>query len=404
MNCHWLGPLVVLAALAPASAPGQAPSPGKYSPEQFEARTEGGVKVAMRDGIRLTGTDDLGQAVDQTLPTDGDGAYVFLDLRPGSYYLTRTTQPAGYTPGIDSVGTAGGGLSAAVADQFFVQLAQGVNGLNYNYGEVPAATGPVQKGQTAGIGFWNNKNGQALILALNGGGASHQLGDWLAATFVNLYEADSGNDLAGKSNAYVAALFQQDFLAKGQKLDAQVLATALAVYVTNATLDPLDPTTQSNAATRAGFVVSGDGVGAATWSVGANGDAFGVANNTSMTVMDLLLATDDQAMVQQDMVPMLPSGAVFRPAGSKAPRSAGVGWGGRLLVFVVVGGHISPPLLGELSSDRDPPSLGPGPRRPAQVHYRRVDAAGQIDHIDAGLLHPALKFEEKCGRVTESAD
>jgi hypothetical protein len=46
----------------------------------------------------------------------------------------------------------------------------------------------------------------------------------------------SGNDLAGKSNAYIAALFQQDFLQKGMKLDAQVLATALAVYVTNATL------------------------------------------------------------------------------------------------------------------------------------------------------------------------
>ena len=33
-------------------------------------------------------------------------------------------------------------------------------------------TGSIQKGQTAGIGFWNNKNGQALILAFNGGGTS----------------------------------------------------------------------------------------------------------------------------------------------------------------------------------------------------------------------------------------
>ena len=41
---------------------------------------------------------------------------------------------------------------------------------------------PVQNGQTAGIGFWNNKNGQALIKALNGGSTSTQLGDWLAAT------------------------------------------------------------------------------------------------------------------------------------------------------------------------------------------------------------------------------
>jgi hypothetical protein len=110
------------------------------------------------------------------------------------------------------------------------------------------------------------------------------------ATFVNLYRAGSGNDLAGKGNAYVAALFQADFVMKGVKLDAQVLAAALAVYATNATLDP------TQVAASYGFVVSGDGVGAATWNVGSAGDAFGVANNTTMTVMDLLLATDDQAI------------------------------------------------------------------------------------------------------------
>jgi SdrD B-like domain/Bacterial Ig-like domain (group 3) len=240
--------------------------------------------------VHLTGADDLGHAVDRTFQTDGDGAFLFLNLRPGSYYLTKTTQPSGYTAGIDSVGTAGGSLSTTVADQFFVQLGQGVNGLNYNYGEVPAAGGPVQKGQTAGIGFWNNKNGHALILALNGGGASHELGDWLAATFVNLYGAKSRNNLAGQSNAYVAALFQQDFLLKGMKLDAQVLATALSVYATNTTLD------NTQAATKYGFTVSGYGVGTATFNVGSNGAAFGVANNTTVTVMDLLLAADRLAV------------------------------------------------------------------------------------------------------------
>ena len=45
-----------------------------------------------------------------------------------------------------------------------------------------------------------------------------------------------------------------------------------------------------------GFVVSGDGAGAAAWGVGPNGDAFGGANNTTLTVMDLLLATDYQAI------------------------------------------------------------------------------------------------------------
>jgi len=235
--------------------------------------------------ITLTGTDDLGHAVNLSQTTDGDGAYIFQNLRPGSYTLTET-QPAGFTQGINSIGSAGG---TQALDQFFVQLAQGVDGLNYNFGERPVATGTVQQGQTAGIGFWNNKNGQALILALNGG-TGHQLGDWLAATLVNLYGANSANDLAGTSNAYVAALFQKDFVKKGQKLDAQVLATALSVYATNATLD------DTQVAAAYGFAVRGDGLGTATVNVGSSGGAFGVANNTTMTVLDLLLAADAQAV------------------------------------------------------------------------------------------------------------
>jgi hypothetical protein len=77
---------------------------------------------------------------------------------------------------------------------------------------------------------------------------------------------------------------------KDQKLDAQVLATALSVYVTDGTLDSTGVGTQS------GFIVGGNGVATATFNVGGNGDAFGVANNTVMTVMDFLLAADAQAV------------------------------------------------------------------------------------------------------------
>jgi hypothetical protein len=243
--------------------------------------------------ITLTGTDFLGNAVNvppQT--TDSDGAYVFLNLLPGCYYLTET-QPAGYLQGIDSVGTAGGSISAT--DQFFIGLDAGVDGLNYNYGERPSAGGSVQHGQTATIGFWNNKNGQALINALpvvtNADGSLTSVANWLAATLPNTFGIQTGsNDLTGKSNAFVAALFQQDFVLKGVKLDAQVLATALSVYVTNSMLDP------TRVAAGYGFTVSGDGAGTATVNVGSNGDAFGVANNTALTLMDLLLATDCQAV------------------------------------------------------------------------------------------------------------
>jgi hypothetical protein len=237
--------------------------------------------------IALAGTDDLGRAINLSQATDTDGAYVFLNLRPGTYRITET-QPAGYLQGIDTIGTAGGSLAGT--DQFSVSLSAGVNGLNYNFGEQPASTGPVQHGQTATIGFWNNKNGQALIKAFNGG-AGTELADWLADTMPHTFGANAGsNNLTHKSNAYVANQFQQDFVLKGVKLDAQVLATALNVYATNGTLD------STRAAAQYGFTVNGDGVGAAGVNVGSDGAAFGVANNTTMTVMDLLKATDAQSL------------------------------------------------------------------------------------------------------------
>src|SRR5207247_2343306 len=130
--------------------------------------------------------------------------------------------------------------------------------------------GGVAHGQTATIGFWQNKNGQALINALNGGSTSTQLGNWLAANFPNLYGAGAGaNNLAGKTNAQVAAFYKTLFARTAKtaagggpaKMDAQVLATALAVYVTNQTL-------AGTTAAAYGFLVTENGVGTRTFNVG----------------------------------------------------------------------------------------------------------------------------------------
>src|SRR5262249_57661203 len=168
------------------------------------------------------------------------------------------------------LGAPGGSLVAT--DQFVVPLGQGTDGLNYNYGERPPAGGGVQPGQTATIGYWHNEKGQALILALNGGSGGTQLANWLATTLPNLFGAGAGShDLTGKSNADVAALFLSDFGQTGSKLDAQVLATALAVYATNATLDP------TQVAAQYGFTVSGDGVGVATVTTDSTDNALSAA-------------------------------------------------------------------------------------------------------------------------------
>src|SRR5437762_11100534 len=66
------------------------------------------------------------------------------------------------------------------------------------------------------------------------------------------------------------------------------MATALAVYVTNQAL-------AGTTATAYGFQVTATGLGTRTFNVGSNGAAFGVANNSSLSVMDLLLAANARA-------------------------------------------------------------------------------------------------------------
>jgi hypothetical protein len=150
----------------------------------------------------------------------------------------------------------------------------------------------VQDGLTGGIGLWHNKNGQALIDSFNGGPGATALSSWLAATFSNLYGAGAGaNNLTGFSNDQVAAFYQSQFarVASGSNLEAQVLATALNVYATTQSLG-------GTVGQAYGFTVSADGLGADSFSVGADGAAFGVANGTTRNVYELLEAVDRQAV------------------------------------------------------------------------------------------------------------
>ena len=142
---------------------------------------------------------------------------------------------------------------------------------------------PLGPGMTATIGFWHNQNGQALIDSLNGGPNSTALGTWLATNFPNLFGGSCAN-LAGKTNAQVAAAFLVDFNLHGSaKQDtAQFFAVALASYSTSTSL------AGGNQAAAYGFTTSSAGSGAATFNVGTNGAAFGVPNNTTLTLMQLL--------------------------------------------------------------------------------------------------------------------
>jgi hypothetical protein len=87
----------------------------------------------------------------------------------------------------------------------------------------------------------------------------------------------------------MAALYQSLLNNSATKLDAEVLATALNVFATTSSLG-------GTAATKYGFTVTAAGLGVATANVGSNGAAFGVPNNTTLTVMQILLQANAQAV------------------------------------------------------------------------------------------------------------
>lgn len=147
-------------------------------------------------------------------------------------------------------------------------------------------TGSVSRGDTATIGFWANKNGQYLISIVNatsGCANPTNLGNWLA----NSYPALFGN-LLGKTNSQVAAQFITYFKVTGAKTMAQIMAGALAVYVTDTDLSGSGGAI-GTARTKFHFNSSTTGTGAKTYNVGAYGTALGLSNYTVYSVTQLLV-------------------------------------------------------------------------------------------------------------------
>jgi protocatechuate 3,4-dioxygenase beta subunit len=94
--------------------------------------------------IKLTGTDDRGNAVALVQVTAADGSYSFTNLRPGTYTLSEVGMANGssmtFRDGTDTIGTQGG---TPGNDQFTnIVLTQNVNGTSNDFGELPPPPPP----------------------------------------------------------------------------------------------------------------------------------------------------------------------------------------------------------------------------------------------------------------------
>ncbi|MDV6033430.1 MAG: tandem-95 repeat protein [Phycisphaera sp. RhM] len=285
--------------------------------------------------VVLEGVDDRGNIVNASSQTSDEMGYAFTNLRPGTYVL-REVQPSNFDDGGESLGevvvTSRGLATESTSDGYVdgndkfagIKLAPGSLGDYYNFAELPQATDPAPLDSPSGLGFWHNKQGQALIERLSDAAAANQgsetqLGDWLAATFPRMYGAGAyydaakgeGRDLnfAGKSDEYIAETFAylhrrnaKTMVANGgaPKVDAHVLGVALSVFATSETL-------AGTVAQDYGFSTSADGIAYATIDVldvltvdeseqlGLSETIGNIDENGNAKIIDILIATDKLA-------------------------------------------------------------------------------------------------------------
>jgi hypothetical protein len=148
-----------------------------------------------------------------------------------AYFLNSGYDIQGQLVGGDTQGQLVGGNTQG----------QGVFGDEYDFQDDVAPPPPVvttpppvvtTTGNTATIGFWDSKNGQAVIMSAGTTKDGKTLAQWLTTNFPNLYGSANLTD----NNASVYKLFDTYKSANGTKTNAQVMATALAIYFSDPTI------------------------------------------------------------------------------------------------------------------------------------------------------------------------
>lgn len=263
-----------------------------------DAVFDGGTETAI-DGVTIELLYENGGAFNllATDSTSMGGVYAFVvDDELGTYRI-RELQPTGVDDGQAVLGDADGDSVTGEAEDGTIISSNemevtltGIDASDYDFVEVGQALGA---GDTAGIGFWQNKHGQALIS--QGGPA---LVNWLATNFDNIFGNTFSDGVGGDNAAEVADFYKTEFFKKKikgtSKVDAQFMAVAFATFFTSSNLSG------GTIASNYGFNVTATGIGTNTVNVGSNGAAFGVDDGVNMSIMALLLATNSLTGADND--------------------------------------------------------------------------------------------------------
>jgi hypothetical protein len=154
-----------------------------------------------------------------------------------------------------------------------------------NSGTSAYTTKAVASGTFGTAAYWATSTGQNVIKSLNASSTATALSQWLATNFPNLYGVAAGTySLVNSNGTYFTNTQVASAYSKFTGAAQQVLSTALGVYATSINLAGINVHSIDSHITTSTY-----GSSMETYSVGSNGAAFGLANNTSVTVMQLLL-------------------------------------------------------------------------------------------------------------------
>jgi hypothetical protein len=158
--------------------------------------------------VHLTGTNILGEPIDDYAFTGADGEFIFKDLLPGTYTVEEVFPSGTWVSTTDT--------------SFSHDLEEGENYVGPDFGNVCLMPGT--GGKT--LGFWSNKNGQALITPT----------DVTELNGLNLYTPDKWAYLSPFSSVLATAKTQiKNYLLNATAVDmswmlsAQLIATKLNV-------------------------------------------------------------------------------------------------------------------------------------------------------------------------------